>query len=329
MISVVICCYNSSMRLPETLRCIAEQKVRSDLPWEVIIVDNASNDNTVQVARSVWNSLGKKIPFRIVSEQTPGLSSARKKAVFESSYPLILFCDDDNSLTETYIQQACDVMDSDPSIGIVGGLGIAKPEQTPPVWFAKYAGSYAVNPQAKSDGYLAGNKSLYGAGMVMRKQVLLDLYNLGFVSLLSGRKGESLSSGEDTEICLWYRFLGYKLFYKSTMVFIHYIPKERLTDNYYLRRSFEKGKAEAVFKVYFSVLNKSSLDWLNKTHIWYWNIFKRFFLYLYYRIRMPSFEHKVKRQVVWSSILFRWRNRPYLKRVASIVQTNTSLFSSR
>jgi cellulose synthase/poly-beta-1,6-N-acetylglucosamine synthase-like glycosyltransferase len=54
-VSVVICCYNSSQRLPQTLGHLLAQECEVDLPWEVIVVDNASTDGTAEVARSVWS----------------------------------------------------------------------------------------------------------------------------------------------------------------------------------------------------------------------------------------------------------------------------------
>lgn len=50
-VSIVICCYNSASRLPETLQHIAEQEVAANISWEVIVVDNASTDNTQEIAK--------------------------------------------------------------------------------------------------------------------------------------------------------------------------------------------------------------------------------------------------------------------------------------
>ena len=49
-VSVVICCYNSAERLPRTLTHLAAQRVSEKLPWEVIVIDNASQDKTGEVA---------------------------------------------------------------------------------------------------------------------------------------------------------------------------------------------------------------------------------------------------------------------------------------
>ena len=63
-ISVIICCYNSSLRLDETLKHLINQKTHG-FNWELIVVDNASTDNTEAYARLVLTDV-KNIDFTIV-----------------------------------------------------------------------------------------------------------------------------------------------------------------------------------------------------------------------------------------------------------------------
>lgn len=76
-ISIVICCYNSAQRLPLTLVHLAAQKVADNFPWEVIVVNNASTDNTEEAAFSSWDR--ESIEMRVVYEPQPGLSYARHR----------------------------------------------------------------------------------------------------------------------------------------------------------------------------------------------------------------------------------------------------------
>ena len=46
-ISVVICCHNSAAVLPPTLMHLAAQIVDPSVQWEVVVIDNASTDDTV------------------------------------------------------------------------------------------------------------------------------------------------------------------------------------------------------------------------------------------------------------------------------------------
>ena len=73
-VSIVICVYNGANRLPQTLMHIAKQRTGL-VPWEVIVVDNCSSDNSSQVVGNVWPSkLQHKM--RILEESRLGKSYA-------------------------------------------------------------------------------------------------------------------------------------------------------------------------------------------------------------------------------------------------------------
>src|SRR5215468_3703384 len=94
-VSVIICCYNSSTRLPDTLSHLGRQNVRPSIPWEVVIVNNASTDNTTVVAHQCWPSDAPTV-LRVVYEPRLGLSHARSRGLSEARYEIVSFVDDDN-----------------------------------------------------------------------------------------------------------------------------------------------------------------------------------------------------------------------------------------
>ena len=67
-VSVIVCCYNSAERLPETLKYLSMQNVPENMPWEIIIVDNNSTDSTNDVAMEIWNGFKKDISCRIIKQ---------------------------------------------------------------------------------------------------------------------------------------------------------------------------------------------------------------------------------------------------------------------
>src|SRR6185437_15848637 len=110
-ISVIICCFNSAKRLAPTLEHLYKQKNIPLSSWEVIVVNNCSTDDTAPVAAQIWDSFPSHKPdFRVVDEQTPGLSSARQRGIDESRYGFVVFCDDDNWLDENYLSIALNIM---------------------------------------------------------------------------------------------------------------------------------------------------------------------------------------------------------------------------
>src|SRR5690606_25368384 len=88
----------------------------------------------------------------------------------------------------------------------------------------------------------------YGAGMVLRKSHNTELKALGFKQLLNDRKGQSLSSGGDTEYCYALRLLGYKMWYDERLYFQHYMTDGRLSLDYVSR--LRKAMAHSNFMLW-------------------------------------------------------------------------------
>lgn len=235
-VSVIVCCYNSARLLPPTLQQLALQKNISGIPVEVIIVNNTSKDNTTEVAAAEWRKYDTAgIGFTVVDQPIPGLNQAREMGVKNARYSYVIFCDDDNWLCDEYISTAYRIMESNPAIGVLGGEGMAVSDVEIPGWFEKVKSHYAVGRQAAQSGDISNRRYVWGAAMVLRKEVLTDVLNSGIKSYLTDRKGGALSSGGDGEICMWFLLKGYRLWYDVSLVYRHFIPAERLTTAYYTK----------------------------------------------------------------------------------------------
>ncbi len=230
-VTVIICCYNSASRLAQTLMHLATQVTTSDFELEVVLVDNMSTDGTAEIAAQIWKELNSTVALKTIKENEPGLSFARKRGIEEAKYDILIFCDDDNWLAEDYVIKAAQLMSR--SIGIIGGLGQPVFENTEPGWFKYFKSFYAVGDQSKSVfNDLPNFQYVYGAGMIVNKKALLELYNDGFVSIAVDRIGNQLTSGGDTELCLALQLLGYKVVYNPTLKFEHFISSSKLRFGY-------------------------------------------------------------------------------------------------
>lgn len=235
-VSIVVCCFNSAQRLPETLRHLAGQSVPADVPWEVVVVDNASTDGTAEVARQVWSTLGCAVPFRVVAQPVSGLSAARDMGLEEAAFEFVLFCDDDNWLAADYVRYVYELMAGDPRLGSVGGYGRAVSDGPLPEWFHRYGRYFAVGRQAEASGDITDAKGyLYGAGVAVRRSILLNVKRLGFASRLSGRKGRALLGSDDLELSALLRLAGFRLWFDTRLEFEHFMPTARLQWSYFLR----------------------------------------------------------------------------------------------
>lgn len=252
--SIVICCYNSSKRLPVTLKHIAALKVPANLPCELLIIDNASNDDTKSVALAEWSRYSSKIGLRIIEESELGLSHARKKGFSEAKYDYIICCDDDNWLAEDYLEVAKSVFDKERNIGVLGGNGELVSEVPPPGW-VYYTKGFAIGRQEYKSGPVV-NKRVYGAGAIIYKPAYDKIVSAGFSNLLTDRMGNTLTSGGDYEICSAIALAGYEIWYEEKLTFKHYFPAERLSLKYYQKLMKESVSCLTTLDAYTALFYK-------------------------------------------------------------------------
>ncbi|WP_114782259.1 glycosyltransferase [Botryobacter ruber] len=240
-VSVVICTYNGAALLPETIWHLAQQRVRPEIAWEVIVVDNASTDDTAAVAVAEWEKHRGPVPFSLLHQPLQGLSYARELALEQAQYEFVLFCDDDNWLMPGYISRAYELMLQHPAIGVLGGNGELLFETAPPHWAASLS-MYAHGPQAPASGKVKSNV-VYGAGCVMRRAAYEIIVSAGFRTMLTDRKGASLSSGGDYELCYAIALAGFDIWYDDCLKFKHFMPAKRINWEYSTR--FFKESAQS------------------------------------------------------------------------------------
>jgi glycosyltransferase involved in cell wall biosynthesis len=229
-VSVVVCCHNSAQRIERTIEHLA--RLEGGVPWEVVLVDNASTDDTAAVARRTWEQQGVPRDQRIISEPRLGLSHARETGIAAARYEYVVLCDDDNWLDADYLRRAAAIMDAHPDVGVLGGYNAPVADVELPIWFGGWAAWYAVGAQALESGDITGRRLVWGAGMVLRRSAYLQIRHHGMESRLSDRHGTALSAGGDNEISLWFILAGYRLWYDESLRLRHFIPVNRLSPEY-------------------------------------------------------------------------------------------------
>jgi glycosyltransferase involved in cell wall biosynthesis len=273
-VSVIICCYNSTLRLEPTLTHLFKQRISTTINWEIIVVNNNSTDNTVEKAKNLYAQTARDISFRIVEEDKPGLSYARNKGFETAQYDFVLMVDDDNWLSENYVQTVFDDLSENPKAAMVGGLGIAELEGSEPAWFKQYASCYATGPQAEAgDGPIRTSEELYGAGCALKLSVLQQIREHGFTNILSDRTGSNLMSGGDTELCYAFRLAGYDLLYDKRISFNHFLPQGRVNWKYLRKLFFGFGMTKTLMDIYSSAVKNNPIPtdnqrfphWFNRT----------------------------------------------------------------
>jgi glycosyltransferase involved in cell wall biosynthesis len=253
-ISIVICCNNSEQVIASALSGLRRQTLPPGSPAQLIIVDNLCTDSSIQLIREKWDR--DDIELKIVTEPQPGVVHARRKGVAAADYSYLLFVDDDNELTTEWLEFILAKFASDEKIGAIGGLNTpsSKSGQALPPWFDTFQGIYACGPQSPSglDGHLDINRRvLWGAGLAFRTGIIKEIYAENSL-LLTGRTGDRLWRGDDSELCYLCALKGFQLHYYQGLRLVHHLLPERVNLNYLRRASFGDGAASVVLRRYSS-----------------------------------------------------------------------------
>ena len=101
-LSVIVCTRNRETAMTSCLTSIAESFAHAGLTdAEIIVVDNASSDNTSHVVKQ-WAD-ANKVPVQFLYEAKKGLSAARNCALRAATGDIIAFTDDDCRPAATYV----------------------------------------------------------------------------------------------------------------------------------------------------------------------------------------------------------------------------------
>jgi glycosyltransferase involved in cell wall biosynthesis len=248
-ISVVICTHDGAARVAAPLEALQRQTAGTELEWEVLVVDNASTDGTGAVAAALWRT--PDVPFRVVREETRGLSHARMRALVEAHHALVAFIDDDNEPDPDWLLRAAAVMAERADAGACGGRVDPVFRTPPPPWFSHYQEDFCAGEQASESGDVTDSRGyLWGAGLVVRRAAVADAVAGGFRQRLRDRVGSRLTGGGDVELCLAIRAAGWRLWYDRELRIRHHLPPERLTVRNLKRMRRANGVASVILDEY-------------------------------------------------------------------------------
>jgi glycosyltransferase involved in cell wall biosynthesis len=129
-VSVIVCTYNRCEKLARSLDAIAAAAIESEMPVELIVVDNNSHDATEAVVDAFARV--SPIPVRRVAEPRQGLSYARNRGIVEARGEIIAFTDDDCIVDPDWIAAVAKEFEAAPEVMIVGGrVDLHTPEDKP------------------------------------------------------------------------------------------------------------------------------------------------------------------------------------------------------
>jgi glucosyl-dolichyl phosphate glucuronosyltransferase len=246
--TVAICTLNRHPYLERAVDAVLGQLAQFP-DRELLIVDNGSTDGTREYLRELQS---RHSNCRSVCEQRRGLYYARARAIEEASGQYLIFLDDDVVPQNGWLRAMLEELTSAANVGAVGS-GTVEPiwEGLRPQWLDHRL--MREIPVMRLDGRQTARFPCYPPGLSLgiRLNECASIYIAPprRTDYLLGRKSSdhadtttSLIGGEDTDLCEIYARSGYEVVISDKVRVAHTVNKERLTQEFYLRRFESEGR---------------------------------------------------------------------------------------
>jgi GT2 family glycosyltransferase len=226
LVSVIIVNYNVRVFLENAL--LSVQKALRGIQGEIIVVDNASDDGSVEMVKQKFSDVDL-----IVSERNVGFAAANNLAIEKSRGKYLLILNPDTILQEDTINTMIDFLDRH-SEGGLAGCKILNPDgtlqlacrrsfPTPWVAFTKITGLSILFPMSALFGkynlsYRDPDKTyevdaVSGSFMFVRRNI---------IETVGGLDEQFFMYGEDLDWCYRIKKAGWKIYYVHETQVIHY-----------------------------------------------------------------------------------------------------------
>jgi len=231
-VTIAICTYNHSASLRETLQALASSRVPENLDCELVIVDNASTDQTAEVIRSYKPG---NLPVRYIYEARRGQCFARNAAIASARGDVILFTDDDVRVPQNWIEGMCSPLLTGAVHAVAGGVKVAPHLQRP--WM-----EWIHRAWLASTDYINMDEppSMVGANMAFRKKVFerVPMFDTELGPGALGFHDESLFSFQLKEA-------GYRIVSAFDVVVEHHFDESRLLRSSFFDSARKMGRSSA------------------------------------------------------------------------------------
>jgi glycosyltransferase involved in cell wall biosynthesis len=237
-ISAIIPTFNRIDLLPKAIESALNQSLSPDL-FEVIVVDNASTDNTKEVCAR-YSAFPN---FKYVYEEKQGLNIARLRGVNESKGKYVAFTDDDAVVSNIWLEKLLHGFESiTPKPGAVGGKIFPIWEAPAPNWLPRIKWVYlTILDYGDLPLFIKYPKILYGANMAFDKEMLLQYAT--FRSDLD-RVKKKLIGGGDSWLFKKFAENSVPVYYLPEASVHHLVPVDRASKQWLYRRHYWQGRTE-------------------------------------------------------------------------------------
>jgi glycosyltransferase involved in cell wall biosynthesis len=268
-LSVVLPTFNGAADLPETLASLAGVSTRHN--WELIVVDNNSNDGTREVIQTAARNF--PVPLKYAFESEQGRSAALNAGIRLATGDIIATTDDDIRVQPDWLDAAVDALHA-LDCHYVGGKVLPIWKGPQPRWIPNHGGKQWAVIALLDFGpepipyFKYPHKVPLGGNMAFRREAF---DRAGLWSNRVGRKDGTLLGQEAREWALRARAAGLRGYYTPAMVVRHVVHNERLNKAYFRRWFYWHGISRAIMYrdawIDMQAPEDTSLDFSRVPHI--------------------------------------------------------------
>jgi len=240
--SIVIPTYNRAADLAQTLESLAA--LTPSAPWEVIVVDNNSPDDTRGVVEAAQREF--PAPLRYVFEREQGRSAALNAGIALAEGQIIVTTDDDVRVPPEWLDVCAAALD-ELGCDYVGGRVEPLFGGALPAWLPNRPGKHwavlALLNHGPTPKPFGEHVAPLGVNMAFRREAF---EKAGVWSNRVGRKAGTLMGQEVRE---WMRragSAGLRGFYSPAICVRHVVPASRLTKRYFRSWFYWHGVSRAL-----------------------------------------------------------------------------------
>ncbi len=237
-VSVIVPTYNRSELLRQTVNSFLAQTYPPE-KWELILVDNASTDDTGEVIAEI---AARETKVKGLSETRRGAHHARNSGALAARGDVLYFTDDDMLAEPDLLEKIVTGFVEGSNVGSVTGRVLPRWDTEPPVWVLEHCKNALLSlidlgPQLMVSDDDPGVYSCHQA-------VLREAF------MRAGGFNPDTNAGEftgdnETGLNIKIKALGYRFAYVGESVTHHMIPASRLTQAYLNSRFADQGSCDS------------------------------------------------------------------------------------
>lgn len=281
-LSIIIVSYNTKNVIVDCLESIL---TTNNITKKIFVIDNASTDGSSDFIKDNFPSV-----HLVANTENVGFAAANNQVLPQCKEKYVFFLNPDTEVMSDTFSKAISFMDANPSVGLAG-TKIINPDGTLQ-WSVsyKYPGQrYTANELSGLPGKIA---CVLGAGMIVRSELIKEI---------GGFDEDFFLYGEDQDLCLRIRKLGYEIGYIDSATVVH-LGGQSEKDS--LSSEVWKKKIHAEYILYRKHYLPKTIKRISRAHIikaW-WRILTLKLLFPFTRDKTKVTDKLGKYQVIYYAV---------------------------